>query len=88
MHIVRKFMRIASVALALFLGIGLISCTTDNGQSGEGPGARQAGKDAYHAAQAAKRDLKKAEQEIRKAGKSFREGWNEAKNGDKIRRDK
>ena len=76
-------MRISIIALVLALGIGLSSCDRDDSTRRETPEARQAGRDAYRAAQAAKRDLKEAERELEKAGKSFREGWLEAKHNDK-----
>jgi hypothetical protein len=65
--------------------MGLVSCTRDDHES---PDARQAGRNAYRAAQDAKRDLKQAEHDIEKAGKEFREGWNEAKHNDKSHPDR
>jgi hypothetical protein len=72
-------------ALALLLGIGLVSCNRDANAGRDEAHARQAGRDAYRTAQRAKRDLKEAGREIQNASKAFREGWNEARNADKNR---
>ena len=77
-------MRFQCLALVLFLGAGLVSCTRDTGASREGPDARQAGRDAYRASQAAKRDAKEVGRELQNAGRQFREGWNEARGEDKV----
>jgi len=81
-------MRLSGIILTFFLGLGLVSCNQDNRGTRQPADARQAGRDAYHAAQQAKRDLKKAEHDIERAGKNFREGWNEAKSNDKNRHDR
>ena len=79
-------MRSFYVALVLVVGTGMIGCSRDNGARGEGPAARQAGRDAYRASQAAKRDAKQAAREVQRAGKDFQQGWNEAKHEDTRRR--
>ena len=76
-------MKISSMALVLALAVGLSSCARDDDARRESPEAREAGRKAYRAAQAAKQDLKQAERQLEKAGKSFREGWLEAKHNDK-----
>ena len=79
-------MRISGIGVTLLLGIGLISCNRDNSESRDEARARQAGRDAYHAAQTAKRDLKEAGRELQNASKAFRDGWDEARNAEKDRR--
>jgi hypothetical protein len=81
-------MRIPFGTLVLFLGIGLTSCNFDRSPHREAPDARQAGRNAYRAAQAAKRDAKEVERELQHAGREFRKGWDEARTEDKSRRKK
>jgi len=73
-------MRLKHLGAVLLLGLGLISCSRDNGaRRRDEPAARQVGREAYNASQEIKRGAKEAAQEVRKAGKEFREGWSEAK---------
>lgn len=77
-------MRGVSILMAIFLTVATVGCERD--RRDDGPGARQAGREAYRASQAAKRDAKDAERELRNAGREFREGWSEAKHEDDARR--
>ena len=80
-------MQISRIGLTLALGFALASCNRDSRDSLDDARARQAGRDAYHAAQQAKRDLKEAGRELKSAGKAFRDGWDEARNSDKNRKE-
>ena len=81
-------MRSCFIEVVLFLGISLISCSSDHDERHDGLAAHQAGREAYRAARAAKRDAREAERELWKASKEFREGWNEAKREDATRHKK
>jgi hypothetical protein len=75
-----KSMRTCWIALVLTAGTGLISCNRDNHNTPEGRAtARQAGRDAYRAAEAAKRDAKAAARQLEHASQDFRDGWEQAK---------
>jgi hypothetical protein len=78
-------MRSLCIALMLFAGMALSSCTRDNRPAQQSAAARQAGRDAYRAAQAARRDAKDAARQLEHAGKDFRQGWEEAKREDGTR---
>ncbi len=63
-----------AISIGLLVGTLLLSSC-----SREDPGARQVGRDAYHATEQIKRGAKKAAKELREAGKEVRQGWNEAR---------
>ena len=79
-------MRASWIALVIFLGVTLISCSRDNRADRSEPAARQAGRDAYHASQEVKQGARRAAHELENAGKEFRQGWSEAKHDNKTAR--
>ena len=81
-------MRWFCIALVLALNFGIVGCSRADNSGRDAATARQAGRDAYRASQAAKRDAKDAARELDKAGKDFQQGWNEAKREDEARRKK
>jgi len=81
-------MRSLCIVLVLALGLGIVGCSRADNSGSDPAAARQAGRDAYRASQAAKRDAKDATRELEKAGKDFQQGWYEAKREDEAQRKK
>jgi hypothetical protein len=81
-------MRSFSTTFLIILGIGLTACSRDDSSARAHEAARQAGREAYRASQEVKHGAKEAAHDLRNASREFREGWSEAKNKDKTRREK
>lgn len=81
-------MRSFCTTFLIILGIGLTSCSRDDSSVRAHEAERQAGRDAYRASQEVKHGAKEAAHELRNASREFREGWSEAKDNEKTRREK